>query len=1368
MNDKYSLNSDKILDMIEDNQNHLWLASYGTGLTYYDYKTNRFISPEIDYKKNQKLIVAITVDTTKSLIWAATEGGGVFQYNYQSQRKKDYSWKIDNQNHSNEFASISLIDNYIYAGNSVGEVLEIDTNLKISNIYKVSESVVVGIQKYKSQLFISTMSDNYFIYNKTDRLKNSIIKSKQLLATKVITSVNKTSDSTYIISTQSGIQYLILKNDTIIVDKSIEKNNSNLDYESFLCSFVDSRGTEWFGSNGFGLFYKNKYFDLFNTIKKNNKDESLTFSSIRAIHKFGDELWIGGYGGINILNEKTKKIREIPSIIKSSKDSITGDWSNYIYNNSIYNFYQDPLDSDLIWIGTEGFGMYKYSKRLKKFKFIKFGNKYGKEDDINSIFKIDRYDNNFILGTSDGVYAFEPKSETLSLLNVINQVLQKRILNVKSLFQENGNIFLIVDGIGAFIYKLNQTTLIPITNYYPKLDKNIFVNSNSIQKYNNKILLGTKEQGLFILDLRDSTYKNYYYGNGLNNNCVYEVIVDGDYLWVSTNKGISKIDIKSDAIVNFSSKLFELNSEYNLNAAYKENNELLYFGGTDGVVWFDPQLLTNLEFKSGLIIKSVEFNDQDNVEYFYFVDGDTLNIGYIDDLVEINFITNEYLIATGLKYECRLNKNDWQLVKNNKINLIGMHNGKNKVEVRVYDEKGKISETKYFYIIVSIPFWKTLWFKLLIVVLLLAGVYYSYYNNIKKLKSKLLKFGRENRSIKKYGSELTKKLDLLNNNLTNVIWQTDKYFNINYCSSNLYEYYNVNKDKENLNLSDLYIIDDLLQLKEEIQEFKLFHNKFERKLFHKNSFETEKKYSEVKIKIQINGIGEYIGLIGVVSDSKEKEKAKLQLQEREELFSTLVETILEPVLITSWEGEILFANNEAKNILEIHQRNMYEKTLFDYFDDPLNHELRKDIYIVKSGESFIKKQFNLIVNNKLKTIEGNGTSIIYYGRKVFLFTFRDVTQRINLINELTTAKIEAERSSELKTMYLSNLTHELKTPINAISGFTDIIQSKNKDTSYNSYLDSIKQGTNLLLQLINDLLFYTKAESGKLELRPVPTNINKLVSELESIFAIEIKEKQLKFTKQINTNGIEHLLNLDQLKFKQIIINLLNNAIKYTDEGSISLTISISNINKAQVDLKMIVEDTGRGIPEHRLREIFTAFRQVNFSDENEGFGLGLAIVKRILDSMNGKITVESTIDKGSKFIVEIRKINLVLNKATRLKKAKEFDLVEKFIRRDDNLNYYSIETLEEIYKLMEGRFTQKLKNIKTNFLLKDITDFAEQLNKVASDRGIEFLTKYSNELLEATKSIEVEKINNLLENFYKLVELIRKLIEKWNGKKQR
>lgn len=1365
-----SLQNDKITDIEEDNNDRLWLSTYGGGLAYYDYKTDKFSIPLIKYKKNQNLIQAIAVDTIHKEIWAATDGGGFFCYNYATNKKIDFWYEREDDVVSTEFAEVLFNKGKIYAGNSVGQILVLDSTHKIINTCYASESIVAEIKPYGTRLLVATMSNDYFLYDPMTNTKRQIIVNKfNTTQHSIITSIAKVTNTQFIITSQSNIQFIKISNDTIYVEKIINTETSNVEGNSFLCALVDSKGTEWFGTNGYGVYFRNKYFDLFSTTKHNNTQYGLTFSSVRTIHQFGDELWVGGYGGIDRINLKTRKVKPVTVKIQENMSNLKSIWLDYLYNDNIYNFYQDKSNEDLIWIGTEGYGAYLYSKSKNKFKFFGMQTDNDYTDFITSVFNIANYGDTLVLGTSEGVYIYEPKQKILKLLIYLNHNFQRKKMDVKSLFIDKDNLYIVISGIGAFVCNMRQTWATPLSSYYPELDSNIFTYSNSIRKYKDKILLATKEQGILILNLNDSTYKQYSYSNGLINNCVYEVLDDNQgNLWVSTNRGISMINLKSDIITNFNSTIFGLNGEYNLNASYKANDSLFFFGGVYGIVEFNPERVAKLKFTPNLIVKSVELNHGEQVNNYYFVGNDTINVDFIDDLVEVNFITNEYFLTTNLNYEYRLNGGKWKLVKNNKANITGLKNGENRIDIRIRNESNRLDETKFFYINISIPFWETNWFIGICILISLYLAYYLYQKNVKKLKSNILKFGRENRALQSYNSTLNKKFDLLSSNTSNVVWQTDKNFNILYHSPNLFNYYNISEYGTNLNLSDIYISADLIQLKEDILDNKSELKKLERKLFHKNSNITEKKFSEVKIKLNFDDKGNLIGLIGVVSDTKEREKAQQQLQEKEELFSTLVNTTLEPMVITSWEGEILFANNEAKDVLEVAQEDMYEKTLFDFSEDPYNNELRKQVYIVRKGDNFNKQQFSILVNKKEKTIEGNGVKIIYYGKEVFLFTFRDVTERINLINELTSAKIDAERSSELKTMYLSNLTHELKTPINAISGFTDILQLNANDKANKSNLDSIKRSTILLLQLINDLLSYTKAESGQLEIRPVPTELSKVISDIENIFMLELKKKNLVFNKEIKSNGINQLLNLDQLKFKQILINLINNAIKYTDEGSIKLTITMNKVNNAQVNLKLILEDTGRGIPNAKLDEIFTAFKQVNFSDENNGFGLGLAIVKRILDSMNGNIEVSSIINEGTKFIVTIRNINLILKKSSGQSETKQEDIVDKFIRRDNNLFHYSYETLQALFFQMEGIFIHKLEEIKKNYLLNDIVDFAEQINQLATERGVEFLINYSNALLEASKSIEVEKINYLLEKFYNLVELVKQLIKKRNGTEQR
>lgn len=1364
---KYSLIGDRILDIEQDNKFRLWLVTAGNGLSYYDYKTNHFKKANIKYKENQNLIVSFTIDTTENTIWAATDGAGIFSYNYVTQRKIEFNKSNTREMSSDIMSTISIMDDRVFVGTSDGQMIIINPKSNSTKVYQVDNSSLQKIKKYGDKFLIGTTDHGFFLFDIFTQNRSKLAYNEQNEVIRkygVVNDIYQVSDSSYILTFSNGISYLDIENDTMYLRRSINRTNTDIAYDFFNCVTVDSKGTEWFGSNGFGLYYNNEFFSSFKTIPNNKSKYGLSFSSVRSIEIFDEKLWIGGYGGINTFDHKTKEVTVIESNEYNDDKNI---WTDDLYSNSVYCFYQDPNFEDLLLIGTEGNGMHQYSKSKKKFKSIRFGKNYGNEEEINSIFQIEKFGKNLLLGTSSGLYAYEPITETHSRLSKINSYFNREVLLIKSIFQVDGIVYMTIEGLGVFRYFLNESKMEDISKFFPNISKGIFNNTNKIMPYKDKLLLGTKESGLFILDIKSGKFKSYNSSNGLINDCVYEILDDlHNNLWVSTNRGLSKINLNNESITNYNSAIFNLNSEFNSNAALKVNMELFYFGGTDGLVYFNPKSFNPREYDSNLIIKTLELNNNTEIFNYYFVENDTIRIDYLDDLIRIEFTTNEYLFERGLIYSCRINNLNWEKVKNNKIKISGLSDGLNTIEVKIYDENGKISEIKKFFILVNRPFWESTLFLPIVFILLLVFIYKVYINKTKRVRAKLKLLSRKVNSSRIKYLNILQKFNLLDTNITNVVWETDKDFNITNYSTNLLEYYNLNGSTQNLSLLDLYTTADIKELKEEIDKLKFFRKKIERKLFHKNPFKTINEYSDVIITITVDNKGEFDGLVGVVVDNKEHQKAKLQIIEREELFSTLVSTILEPVLITNWSGEILFANNEAKNVLEITQSDITEKNLFDYLDDPLSNELRKDCYLVKNGEVFEKKQFELIVNNKQKTIEGNGTQLTYFGKTVFLLTFRDVTQKIKLIKELTIAKIEAERSSELKTMYLSNLTHELKTPINAISGFTDIIISKNKDSTHKNYLKSIKLSTNLLLQLINDLLFYTKAETGRLELRPVPTNIKTLFSEIENIFNLELKRKNLKLIKIINTNGIEHLLNIDQLKFKQILINLMNNSIKYTESGKITVSIILSSVSKSQVDLELTIEDTGKGIPKSRMKEIFSAFKQVNISDENVGFGLGLAIVKRILDTMNGTIIVESELDKGSKFTVQIKNINLVINKAIKSEDSINIKnkLIERLITRDNKLSIYSYEILDEMQLMLNGRFTSKLKNINTNFLLKDISEFAEQLYIVANEKGIDFIKYYAEELKNAAKAIEVEKINYLLENFYKLVELINRLMEKRNG----
>jgi signal transduction histidine kinase/response regulator of citrate/malate metabolism len=244
--------------------------------------------------------------------------------------------------------------------------------------------------------------------------------------------------------------------------------------------------------------------------------------------------------------------------------------------------------------------------------------------------------------------------------------------------------------------------------------------------------------------------------------------------------------------------------------------------------------------------------------------------------------------------------------------------------------------------------------------------------------------------------------------------------------------------------------------------------------------------------------------------------------------------------------------------------------------------------------------------------------------------------------ELEIAKEKAELASSYKTEFLANMSHEIRTPMNAILGFSDLLSKRVADPKNQDYVSSIVTSGKSLLTLINDILDLSKIEAGKLELDYEPVDIRNLFDEVKQIFALNIKSKQLAF-EMIVDKSVPPTLMLDETRLRQILVNLVGNAIKFTFKGKITITAEPSQIKDRDISLRLSVADTGIGIPKEQQEAIFEAFRQQS-GQKNKfygGTGLGLSITKRLVEMMHGRITIESEIDKGSKFTVHLENIKI-------------------------------------------------------------------------------------------------------------------------------
>lgn len=254
----------------------------------------------------------------------------------------------------------------------------------------------------------------------------------------------------------------------------------------------------------------------------------------------------------------------------------------------------------------------------------------------------------------------------------------------------------------------------------------------------------------------------------------------------------------------------------------------------------------------------------------------------------------------------------------------------------------------------------------------------------------------------------------------------------------------------------------------------------------------------------------------------------------------------------------------------------------------------------------------------------------------------DITSRKETEAALIKAKEAADSASRAKSDFLANMSHEIRTPMNAIIGFSELLSRSVKDKKQLVQVESIHSSGKSLLKIINDILDLSKIEAGKIEIKPVPINLCNFLREMETMFAQIVKEKNIEL-KIDYKEACNRTLLIDEVRLRQIAFNLIGNAVKFTDDGFVSLHIESkeNSENNKNVDLTILVQDTGIGIPPKLQDEIFKAFyQQPNQSDvKYGGTGLGLPITKRLVRKMGGTISVESEVGKGSTFKIELPNI---------------------------------------------------------------------------------------------------------------------------------
>ncbi len=482
--------------------------------------------------------------------------------------------------------------------------------------------------------------------------------------------------------------------------------------------------------------------------------------------------------------------------------------------------------------------------------------------------------------------------------------------------------------------------------------------------------------------------------------------------------------------------------------------------------------------------------------------------------------------------------------------------------------------------------------------------------------------------------------------------------------------------------------------------------------------------------------------------------ANVQLEQQKEEIETQRATLEQQNIELKKLSTIV---SKTGNAIMIFDKNKNLEWVNDGFTKLFGYTKKEFIEI--NGRNLIKTSKNNNIENLVNKCIDKNKSVPYEainytksGDKLWVQTtmtpiFDDIGILTNIvtidsdISILKEAEEKIKKNANLKEIFLANTSHEIRTPLNAMIGFTNLLLNTKLSDNQADYLTNIKTSGDNLLFIVNDILDFSKIEAGKLSIIKNEFDLRKLVKQLINTHSVKTSEKNINLNYHINKE-IPNILIGDSLRLSQILINLIGNSIKFTNNyGEIKLNIDIKNNNKDNIDINFAVSDTGIGIPKNQLKNIFNSFTQVDEQTTRKygGTGLGLCIVKRLVELQDGEISVKSDVGKGTTFLFTLN-----------FKKSKK--LPEKIINSTKDIFKKTIHKHTKILLVEDNNINRKLvidtiqmwgKNIKIDIAENGLTAI-EKIKNNKYDLVLMDVQMPEMDGYETTKYIRKKLKNNL------------------------
>lgn len=540
---------------------------------------------------------------------------------------------------------------------------------------------------------------------------------------------------------------------------------------------------------------------------------------------------------------------------------------------------------------------------------------------------------------------------------------------------------------------------------------------------------------------------------------------------------------------------------------------------------------------------------------------------------------------------------------------------------------------------------------------------------------------------------------------------------------------------------------------------------------------------ELNTQISISSRDEFADLAKEFNRMTTKLKETLTaLKYSEEYFRALIENVTDIVTITDYKGTFIYTSPSIKRILGYNPDDLIGKNVFDYVHPDEKKLIFK--HFQKRVRSEISRQF---IEFQFKhndgywcTLESMGNNLLAHPAvKGFVINSRNISKRklaqealkkshqeleqeveqrvkeLLLLNqalheEIRTRKLkktELEKANQAKTEFLANISNEIRTPLNSIINFSELLSNMITGKQEKNYLNTIQIEGKELLSLINDILDLSKMEAGKLELNKAIVNINVLFYDIYQLFKSRIEDKPILFIKDLD-DQVPLSLFMDDIRLQQIMVTLIDNAVKFTNKGHIKITTKKTKTYKDdnKIDLTISIEDTGIGIPKDKLNIIFESFGQASSQSSREygGTGLGLSICKHIVELMGGRIQVNSTEGKGTVFNLVLPEIEVSQNMPETADANREYKKPAISL---------SIETLKEycrentpLKEQINSEIFQLIPEFDAGIKIADIQNVIHNIIRIGDVFHIPELTEFGRQLSGYAQSFDIEKLKTSLD----------------------